>query len=116
MIILLFTEFSEFTENLNRKNSIEVVSFSLFMSIDTFNIPVEMKWILVKHPDNAQSTTVRMRVEYDVSYVFYWLLLERCESAQHFFMQELRIEAEEEQAEVDHSKCYYRPHPKDEGR
>ena len=65
-----------------------------------------MKWILVKHPDNAQSTTIRMRVEYDVSYVFYWLLLERCESAHHFFMQELRNEAEAIQADVNQSKCF----------
>ena len=71
-----------------------------------FNIPVEMKWILEQHPDCAQSTTMRVHVEYDISYAFYWLLLGRYESAQHSFMEELRTEAEAVQDEVNRSNCY----------
>ena len=82
-----------------------VASLSFYVD-RRFNIPVKMKWILAKHPDNAQSTTIRMRVEYDVSYVFYWLLVGRCQTAHHFFMQEVRIEAEGAQRNLNQAKCY----------
>ena len=65
-----------------------------------------MKWLLAKHPDNGQSATIPMRVEYDASYLFYWLSFGRCQTAHHFFMQEVRIEAERAQGDLNQGKCY----------